>query len=130
MRRVVTDLLICNVRRGDEEDTVDRNDIELGDEPLEVERRPRAGAVVSVRLTAEEAARLQDLAERQRTTTSRLVRHIIGEYLKHGSGHQVAVSPWTGTTTGWGNLEVNYARVGPMVRTDGSVLQPARSVSY
>ena len=50
------------------------DDIELGDEVIEVERRERAGVVVSVRLSAEEADRLQRMAEDRKTTLSRVAR--------------------------------------------------------
>jgi predicted DNA-binding ribbon-helix-helix protein len=58
--------------------------IELGDDAIEVERCERAGVVVSVRLSAEEADRLQDIAEGRKTTLSRLAREVIAAYLADG----------------------------------------------
>ena len=60
------------------------DDIELGDEVIEVERRERAGVVVSVRLSAEEADRLQSMAEDRKTTLSRVAREAIATYLANG----------------------------------------------
>ena len=60
------------------------DDIELGDEAIEVERRERAGVVVSVRLSAEEADRLQSIAEDRKTTLSRVAREVIAAYLADG----------------------------------------------
>lgn len=60
------------------------DDIELGDEAIEVERRERAGVVVSVRLSAEEADRLQDIAEGRKTTLARVAREAIELYLAKG----------------------------------------------
>lgn len=60
------------------------DNIELGDEAIEVERRERAGVVVSVRLSAEEADRLQDIAESRKTTLSRVAREVIAAYLANG----------------------------------------------
>ena len=60
------------------------DDIEVGDEVIEVERRERAGVIVSVRLSAEEADRLQSMAEDQKTTLSRVAREVIANYLAHG----------------------------------------------
>jgi hypothetical protein len=65
--------------------TMDRDDLDLGDEPLEVERPPRAGLIVSVRLSPDEADRLEELAEQRGTTLSQLARGIIAEYLDRGS---------------------------------------------
>ena len=60
-------------------------DIELGDELIEVERRPRAGVVVSVRLSADEADRLQRLADERKTTLSHVAQEALSAYLAHGS---------------------------------------------
>ncbi len=67
-------------------DRIGPDDIELGDEPIDVERRPRAGVVVSVRLTAEEADRLQTIADGHNTTLSRVAREAIERYLASGGG--------------------------------------------
>jgi predicted DNA-binding ribbon-helix-helix protein len=60
------------------------DNIELGDEAIEVERRERAGVVVSIRLSADEADQLQDIAESRKTTLSRVVREVIASYLANG----------------------------------------------
>jgi hypothetical protein len=64
-------------------------DIELGDEVIEVERR-------SVRLSAEEADRLQDIAESRKTTLSRVAREAIVTYLANGR-HQADDKSVTGS---------------------------------
>ncbi len=56
-------------------------EIELDDEAIEVERRPRSGVVVSVRLAPDEADLLQSIAERRRTTLSQVAREAIIGYL-------------------------------------------------
>jgi hypothetical protein len=65
--------------------TIDREQFEAGDEPVEVERRARAGVVVSVRLTPDEADRLQELAAERNTTLSRLGREAIVRLLDDGN---------------------------------------------
>ena len=60
-------------------------DIELGDEVIEVERRPRAGVVVSVRLSADEADQLQRLAEERKTTLSHVAQEALSAFLEHDS---------------------------------------------
>ena len=60
-------------------------DVELGDEVIEVERRPRAGVVLSVRLSPDEADRLQGIAEARRTTLSQVAREAITSYLSSGA---------------------------------------------
>ena len=57
------------------------DEIELGDDMIDVERRERAGVVVSVRLSAEEADQLQSIAEDRKTTLSRVAREAIATYL-------------------------------------------------
>jgi hypothetical protein len=71
------------------------DDIELGDEMIEVERRAHAGVVVSVRLSAEEADRLQDMAEDRKTTLSRVAREAIVTYLANGR-HRADDAPLAG----------------------------------
>src|SRR5713101_5745245 len=60
-------------------------DIELGDELIEVERRPRSGVVISVRLSPDEADQLQAKAQARRTTLSSVAREAITSYLSHPS---------------------------------------------
>jgi hypothetical protein len=57
------------------------DDIELGDEPIRVERRPRAGVVVSVRLSPNEADELLTIAEARHTTLSQIAREAISGYI-------------------------------------------------
>jgi predicted transcriptional regulator len=97
---------------------MDPSDIELGDEPIELERRSRAGVVVSVRLSPDEADRLQDIAERRQTTLSRVAREAIKTYLTHGPVKQPAASPWTGASS-FGQLVLSYSGFGSTVRTSG-----------
>ena len=59
-----------------------RTEVELGDEPLEVRRRPRSGVVVAVRLTADEADRLHDLADAAGMTITALARQALVKYLR------------------------------------------------
>lgn len=77
---------------------VEREDFAVGDEQLQVDRRARAGVVLSVRLSAEEADRLQDLANARGMTLSRIGREAIAMFLRTGG---VVVEPglrWTGGT--------------------------------
>ena len=104
---------------------VDKNDFEAGDEPVQVKRSSRAGVVVSVRLSPEEADRLQDIAEERRTTLSQIAREAVALYLRVGpTGGRAAGSPWTGTTTEHANLELVVQSLGPTVRTSGCVQAP------
>ena len=64
--------------------SIDREQFEASDEPVEVERRARAGVVVSIRLSPEEADRLQELAAERNTTLSRLGREAIVHLLDLG----------------------------------------------
>ena len=100
------------------------DDIELGDEVIDVERKPRAGVVVSVRLSAEEADQLQRIAERRKTTLSRVAREALTSYLVHGPERAPAVGPWTGTVSIGGHFELSYPDHGTTARTAGSVSQP------
>jgi hypothetical protein len=77
-------------------DPLGPNDIELGDEVIEVERQRRAGVVVSVRLSAEEADRLMTIAEGRQTTLSRVAREAIERYLaSNGGQHSLHASSST-----------------------------------
>jgi hypothetical protein len=97
------------------------DDIELGDDVIEVERKPRAGVVVSVRLSAEEADQLQRIAERRQTTLSRVAREALTGYIEHGPERVPAMGPWTGTVGIGGHFELTYAHYGSTVETAGSV---------
>jgi hypothetical protein len=55
---------------------MDRSDFELG-ETIDVGTRPRAGVVVSARLTADEADALMDLAEREGMSLSQIAREAL-----------------------------------------------------
>ncbi len=105
----------------------ERTDFEVGDEPVQVERRARAGVVVSVRLSAEEADELQRLAEARDTTVSRIAREAIVGYLRTGAVARPAGPPWTGTTTGFANLELITSGSGPVVRTRAEAPELVRS---
>jgi predicted transcriptional regulator len=66
------------------------DDIELGDEALEVERSPRPGLVVSIRLTADEADELERVAARRRSTVTGLAREALRQYLAQASREPAA----------------------------------------
>lgn len=99
--------------------TVDRNDIELTNEVVEVERRPRSGVVVSVRLSPEEADELQNIAEARHLTLSQVTREAIRFYLKGPIAKPTSQWPWTGTTSGGGHFELTYADFGSLIGTAG-----------
>jgi hypothetical protein len=105
----------------------DRDQFEVGDEPIDVERRPRAGAVVSIRLSPEEADQLQELAAERNTTLSRLGREAIVRLLQ--GGHEpVRVSAvfmsWTAMSTYPGNLKLSSDA--PIVMTSGNARELSR----
>lgn len=100
-----------------------RDEIELGDEVIEVERRPRAGVVVSVRLSPEEADRLQGLAEQRKATLSQVAREALTSYLNRGPDRPPSIGPWTGTVSSLGHFELSYATYGTTAQTVGSVKQ-------
>jgi predicted transcriptional regulator len=93
-------------------------DIELGDEPVEVERRPRSGVVLSVRLSPDEADQLQTLAAQRRVPLSTVAREAIVTYLTNGPLARPSVAPWfvSGQT---GHITVSYAKFGSTARTAG-----------
>ena len=68
------------------------DDIELGDEPIEVERRPRAGLVISVRLSPDEADEIEGIAEERKITVSQVARDAIISFLTKPSARGVAES--------------------------------------
>lgn len=59
-----------------------RKDFEIGEEITDVRRGPRNGAVISVRLSAEEADRLHDIAESTERTVSQIAREALSEYIR------------------------------------------------
>jgi hypothetical protein len=99
--------------------TNDLSEFEPTGEPLEVERRPRAGAVISVRLSADEAECFTNVAVQRRMTVSALGREAIMEYLRHTPSGMLAASPWTGVTDGNSSLQLIIPTARPVVRTDG-----------
>jgi hypothetical protein len=109
---------------------VERKDIELGDEPIAVQRRPRSGLVVSTRLSPEEADRLQDLAEAQGKTVSQVAREALTIYVKAGGTRapRLFSAGWTGTVGGSANLELTFNDHTRVVRTRADqVLEPVLS---
>ena len=101
---------------------VDRDDVEVGDEPVDVERRPRAGVVVSVRLSPEEAERLLRLAEARGTTLSQVTREAVASYLRAGALASASGVRWTGTTTDFASLTIS-TDAGPALGTSGGARQ-------
>jgi predicted transcriptional regulator len=59
---------------------MDHKNIELGKTIKDVERRPRSGVVLSVRLTAEQADRIENAAHARSLTVSQAVRDAIEAY--------------------------------------------------
>lgn len=68
-------------------------DIELGEDAIEVERKPRAGVVISVRLSADEADRLQQLAEERKTTLSHVAHEALSAFLARDSRRASVAGP-------------------------------------
>lgn len=105
-----------------------KKEYKLG-EVVEVERRPRAGAVISVRLSSGEAAQLQRMAEQRGSTVSRVARDALTDYLRRGSTATGIRAwpglPWTGTTDYGNNLVLLPSTTGPLAITIGPVQQPA-----
>lgn len=84
---------------------IDREDIELGDESVDVERPRRTGIVLSVRLSPEEADHLQQIAEARGLTLSKVAREALALYLRGGGGGTtIAGAPITATLAGDGQL--------------------------
>jgi hypothetical protein len=74
-------------------------DIELGDEPVEVERRSPPGVVISVRLSPDEAKKIRAIAAMRNAPISTIAREAITTYLTNGPLERPATAPWTFTTT-------------------------------
>lgn len=102
--------------------SVDRDQFEAGDEPIEVERRARAAVVVSIRLSAEEADRLQELAAQRNTTLSRLGREAIVQLLDGEAPRQSGLLGvmWTATSTFQNNLQLSPGKPERTVWTSGN----------
>jgi hypothetical protein len=118
------------IARAGSEGTMGPDDIELGDEVIEVERKPRAGVVVSVRLSADEADQLQNIAEQRETTLSKVAREAVAAYLTHGPDRGPVTSPWTGTVSSsvvGGHFQLTYVQHGANFETTGSVMDPTKA---
>jgi predicted transcriptional regulator len=106
---------------------MNHDDIELG-EIIEVERRPRAGVVVSVRLSPTEADALQAIAEHRDLTLSQVAREAIRAYLAQEQRERnPVVGAWTIAASEQGSIELVYGAHGAMVRTVGSNPTPAQT---
>ncbi len=105
---------------------MDRTDVEMGEETLDVERRPRAGVVVSVRLSPQEADRLQDVAERRRLTISQVAREALSAYLTGGAVGALAAAPLQGGTSNDASLTLIVKDYGHTAYSHGPVKEPTR----
>jgi len=99
-------------------------DIELGDAPVQVERRPRAGVVLSVRLSPNEADRLQDIAAQRQVPLSTVAREAIVTYLTDGPLARPAVAAWTVGSSGR-QVSLAYPEYGAVARTAGRLPRTA-----
>lgn len=100
---------------------MDRRDIELGTEPVEVETRPRAGVVVSARLTGAEAEWLFAFARQHNKRVAQVAREAILAFLRNGGEPSTRNSGWTGTVGSGAGLNLSFRE--PQTRTSGSVRQ-------
>ena len=97
------------------------SDIELSDEVAELEpRRPRAGVVVSVRLSADEADQLHAMAQQRHLTLSQVTREAISEYLSGGGTRTLVFAPWSSANTGNASVDLSYRSFGPTVWSVGT----------
>lgn len=71
---------------------MNRKNLQTGDESVEVQRQVRAGIVISVRLSPEEADSLHDLAESSDKTLSQIAKEALMAHLRTGSGSTSATS--------------------------------------
>lgn len=85
---------------------MNRSELELGDEPVKVERRARPGVVVSVRLSPDEADKLFAIAAERQVTLSHVAREAVRAYLHGTTAGRPSLPPWSATTTGEGRLVV------------------------
>lgn len=102
---------------------VDRSDFEVSDEVVEVERPPRGGAVVSTRLSADEADQLQQIAQERDLSLSQIVREAIAVYLRTGAGRRPEGPTWTSTITTDASLQVVASGSNRTPSTRGHLLQ-------
>lgn len=72
-----------------------QENFELDDEPVDVERRPRADVVISVRLSRDEADRLHEAAKRANKTLSQTAREAITNCLGGASPPARGSIQWT-----------------------------------
>lgn len=79
-----------------------REDYELDDEPVQVERRARADVVISVRLSRDEADQLQRAARRSNKTLSQTAREAIVGCLSGDAGVSAGSPLWTIASNGGG----------------------------
>lgn len=103
---------------------MDRENIELTKETVKVERRPRSGIVISVRLSPAEADQLQEMAEARGLTISQIARKAVSSYLKGQYGQTPPVWPFMGTTTGGAHFELSYKEFGSTIETIGVAQEP------
>jgi len=103
----------------------EQDEFEIGTEPIEVQRKPRAGVVLSVRLSPEEADRIEDIADDRGMTVSQVARQAISSYLGTRSGRQIAVSPTTSVSIGGGDVSFTWTNPGGVkFETRGDVRVP------
>jgi hypothetical protein len=93
---------------------MERSDIELGD-AIEVKRRPRAGVVLSVRITSEEADRLQRIADERGSTVSEVARDAVSHFLTASPSGVTIGATWSGTA----DRVLAYGAQAPVVGTLG-----------
>ena len=110
-----------------ERSKMEPNDIELGDEVLDVERRPKAGAVVSVRLTPDETGRLQAIARSRHVTLSQVTREAITSYLSRAPVPMVAAL--TGTVNYGAGLHI-YSSVAALSGTKGNRIRQSNQDNF
>lgn len=112
--------------------SVESQDFAIGDDPIDVERRPRAGAVLSIRLSGDEVERLQQLARARGVSLSRLGREAIVAFLESGGTRVDQGIRWTAgtpfTNTGPQLFQPNVHLVivsqnRPAALTEGGVIQ-------
>jgi hypothetical protein len=88
--------------------------LELDAQSIEVKRRARADVVISVRLSRDEADRLQRLARRSNKTLSQIAREAIVERVNRSAGAVAGTTGWTVTSSGMGPVTF-------MARDDGEL---------
>lgn len=109
---------------------INRKDFDIEGESLEIVRQPRAGVVVSVRLSADEATQLQQIANRRQVKISTIAREALGQYLGTVSSGRISASPWTGTSTEpFSRFELSGEPLAPVARTHGMVSEGEPIVS-